>query len=100
MTRELIEEFITEAGHEDVLLADGLDGAFIGITANGTAVYDRQRCVECMTEEGMDDEEAIEYLEYNTFSAYVGHRTPLFIDVFIIQAKTTLTLSSQACDPV
>jgi hypothetical protein len=84
MTRELIEEFVTETGHEDVLLADGLDGAFIGLTPNGIAVYDRQKCVECMTEEGMDDEEAIEYLEYNTFNAYVGIKTPLFIDVLTI----------------
>jgi hypothetical protein len=84
MTRELIEEFVTETGHEDVLLADNLDGAFIGLTPNGIAVYDRQRCVECMTEEGMDDEEAIEYLEYNTFNAYVGIKTPLFIDVLTI----------------
>ena len=84
MTRELIEEFVTETGHEDVLLADNLDGAFIGLTTNGIAVYDRQRCVECMTEEGMDDEEAIEYLEYNTFSAYVGEKTPLFIDVLTV----------------
>lgn len=84
MTRELIEEFVTETGHEDVLLADNLDGAFIGLTTDGIAVYDRQRCVECMTEEGMDDEEAIEYLEYNTFSAYVGLKTPLFIDVLTI----------------
>lgn len=84
MTRELIEEFVTETGHEDVLLADNLDAAFIGLTTNGIAVYDRQRCVECMTEEGMDDEEAIEYLEYNTFSAYVGLKTPLFIDVLTI----------------
>jgi len=84
MTRELIEEFVTETGHEDVLLADDLDGAFIGLTSNGIAVYDRQRCVECMTEEGMDDEEAIEYLEYNTFNAYVGIKTPLFIDVLTI----------------
>ena len=84
MTRELVEEFITEAGHEDVLLADGLDGAFIGLTPDGIAVYSRQLCVECMMEEGMDDEEAIEYLEFNTYCAYVGEKTPLFIDVLTI----------------
>lgn len=27
---------------------------------------------------GMSDEEAIEYLEYNTFCAYVGPLTPIF----------------------
>ena len=84
MTRELIEEFVTETGHEDVLLADGLDAAFIGLTPDGIAVYSRQLCVECMMEEGMDDEEAIEYLEFNTFNAYVGEKTPLFIDVLTI----------------
>ncbi len=84
MTRELVEEFVIEAGHEDVLLADNLDGAFIGLTPDGIAVYGRQRCVECMMEEGMSEDDAIEYLEYNTYSAYVGEKTPLFIDVLTV----------------
>jgi hypothetical protein len=28
----------------------------------------------------MSDEDAIEYLEYNTFSAYVGEQTPIYIE--------------------
>jgi len=28
----------------------------------------------------MDEEEAIEYLEYNTFSAHIGEKTPIWVD--------------------
>jgi len=30
----------------------------------------------------MDDEEAIEYLEFNTFGAYVGEKTPIWAETF------------------
>jgi hypothetical protein len=30
----------------------------------------------------MSEEEAIDHLEYNTFNAYVGKKTPLWIDDF------------------
>ena len=28
----------------------------------------------------MSEEDAIEYAEYNTFNAYVGEKTPLWVD--------------------
>ncbi len=31
-------------------------------------------------DEGMSYEDAIDYLEYNTFNAYVGENTPLWVD--------------------
>lgn len=30
----------------------------------------------------MDEEEAVEYAEYNTFSAYVGEYTPIWVEDF------------------
>jgi hypothetical protein len=33
-----------------------------------------------MEQDGLSDEEAIEFLEFNTFSTYVGEMTPMFIN--------------------
>lgn len=66
------------------LLADGLEAAYIGFTLNQhhavVAVYDYARCVQVLVErDGMTDEEADEFLEFNTMCAYVGENGPLFI---------------------
>lgn len=67
----------------DAMIADGFESAYIGYTTGvmGTvAVYDCDLCVESLVkDEGMSREEAVEYLEFNTFSAYVGEGTPLFV---------------------
>jgi len=67
----------------DLLIADGFDDAIIGIEDTGEeprVCYSKQRCIEILLEEGMDEMAAIEHLEYNTFNAYVGAKTPLWID--------------------
>lgn len=84
--KELITEYY--APNDDVLFADGFDDAIIGFHENNwVVVYSRQKCVDILAsqfaeEEGVNNPEevALEYLEYNTFSAYVGEKTPLFID--------------------
>lgn len=70
----------------EALLADGLERAYIGVTWNQhhaqVACYDFWKCVEIMEEDGMTEEEAIEFLEFNTLGAYVGESGPLFIGRF------------------
>jgi hypothetical protein len=67
---------------EEFLKADGFDDAVIGVEPNSMRlVYDRDRMVEILVEEGMTYEDSIEYLEFNTFCAYVGEKTPLYIYV-------------------
>ena len=63
---------------EDALLADGLEDALIGSTWDGKAVYDVDRCIDILSK-SMTPDEAYEYLEFNTFSAYVGEMTPIYI---------------------
>jgi hypothetical protein len=59
---------------------DGYDGAIVGITRDGQLVYSIEKMVDICTQDGeMDDLDAIEWLEFNTFCAYVGEKTPLFI---------------------
>lgn len=68
----------------DALLADGLDDGLIGYTINThsahVAVYSAAKCVEVLVDrDGMTPEEADEYLEFNTYCAYVGPNGPLFV---------------------
>lgn len=75
-------EDLTEANPE-ALLADGLEDAYLGYVINThcrpVAVYDANECVRIMMRDGMTEEEAVEYLEFKTFSAYVGANGPLFV---------------------
>jgi hypothetical protein len=66
-----------------MLFADGFDDCIIGVE-DGIAprvVYDKQMMIEELMSQGMEEIEAIEYLEFNTWGAYVGEQTPLYIYV-------------------
>ncbi|QDP59141.1 MAG: hypothetical protein GOVbin4318_25 [Prokaryotic dsDNA virus sp.] len=69
------------------LFADGFDSAIIGITSdriNGIerVVYDAWKMVDILVKrDGMKSTEALEYLEFNTFTAYVSEGTPIYVDV-------------------
>ena len=67
---------------EECLTADGFDDALVGCTygANVVAVYDIQRMIEVLVNEGMDHDDAVEFLEYNVVSAYLGDKTPLYVN--------------------
>ena len=81
MIKEKIEEVIGE--DENILLADGFEDAFVGIGrqfGKPFAVYDRFKCIEILIKEGMSEEEAEEYFQYNTEGAWVGDQTPIFLE--------------------
>lgn len=68
----------------ECLLADGFESALIGITMgiNPVAVYDINRMIECLfRKEDMTPEDAREYIEFNVIGAYVGEKTPIYIDL-------------------
>ena len=68
----------------DSLLANGYDSAIIGVASGndtGRVVYSIPKMIEtCMKELAVDYDEALEWLEYNTFNAYVGELTPIYLD--------------------
>jgi len=80
MLRERIEEDFADT--EDVLFADGLDKAIIGFEPNlWKVVYSRNRVIDILYKrDGMGLEEALEFAEYNIFSAMVGEKTPLWVE--------------------
>ena len=68
-----------------MLLADGFDDAIIGQTYDVAVqedrlVYSLLKCIEILVKDGMTDEEAFEYLEFNTLCAYIGQDQPIFVD--------------------
>ena len=68
-----------------MLKADGFNAAIIGVdNAAERIVYDKYKMIEILMGQGMTDEEAIEFLEYNVWSAYVGEHTPIYVDLMDI----------------
>ena len=78
------EERLLEYGYEGVkyLVDESYDDALIGVTEDGRAVYNYELMVEwLMNEEGWTDNEAVEWIEYNTLRAlpYMGDDAPIVI---------------------
>ena len=69
---------------DDTLLADGFEKALIGFGYRHNqqiAIYDYHRCVEVLVErDGMSEDDAIEYMDYNVVGSYVGEYTPIFFN--------------------
>lgn len=81
--RELILEYYGYHDDEGILFADTFDSAIIGIDpVSMRVIYSRNLALDGLVEDGMDIEEAAEFLEYNTFSAWVGPRTPIWVEDF------------------
>ena len=71
---------------DKILLADGFEDAFLGVVESfGTApkaCYDLEQCLDTLTvRDDMTYDEAVEYMNFNVISAYVGENTPAFINV-------------------
>jgi len=46
--------------------------------------YDREKVIDSLMLGGMDLDEAIEWFEFNTAGAYVGPKTPMFLDPLMV----------------
>jgi len=83
MDRDTINEYLESIG-ESVLLADGFDDAMIGVSQRINepllAVYSYDKMIDVLIErDGLDYEEATEYLEFNVLGAWVGEKTPIIV---------------------
>ena len=73
-----VGEELQEMGFDEVVyFPDFEDECIIGIDTDGRAIYSYEKMVNFLIEEGMDDIEAIEWLEYNTIHAlpYIDSQT-------------------------
>lgn len=65
-------ELLCELGHENIVLLEPeyLDDAIVGISHDDRAIYDYDKLVKCfMDGDGFTEEEAIEWIDYNTLRA-------------------------------
>lgn len=66
-----------------ILKADGFDDAILGLGRRcgqpDLLVYDVDKCVDILMKDGMTNEEAIEYFEFNVVGARMGEGTPIFL---------------------
>ena len=79
-----IREELCERHGDDLLFADGYDDAIVGVCVgfdSGRVAYSIPKMIDiCAQELAIDHDEAAEWLEYNTFGAYVGKHTPIYVE--------------------
>lgn len=78
------EEQILDLGFDDTVLFRNYDytNALVGVTMEGIAVYDYDKMVKCLVEEeGFEEIDAIEWIDYNTIRAlpYAGEKAPIIM---------------------
>ena len=80
-----IKEYIGQH-NDEALLADGFEDALMGVGVifnRSLATYDMRKCIDILIKrDGMTEEEAVEYFEFNVTGSYVGENTPIFVEVF------------------
>lgn len=81
MTREeLLETYQDIVGDVEILTADGFDDAIVGLDSKSfRVIYDADVMVRILMEQGMEEVDAIEYLDYNVFNAWIGDQTPIYM---------------------
>ena len=73
--------------YDGCLMADGFEEALIGFGTrfnNPVTVYDLNKCIDVLVDrDGMSQEEAMEYMDFNVLGAYVGEETPIFLGDYV-----------------
>lgn len=97
MTRDEINVFVDEntSDEDNVILADDLDGAFVGLSQEEDtvkAVYSIQKCIEILSD-GMTQEEAEEFFWYNVAGSK-GENYPMFINTPEERTNVSWTVNS------
>lgn len=79
--KEILEEMLDG---EEVIIFDNFDydSALIGYSSDYRAIYDYDLMIEYLIkEQGMSEEEAVEWVDYNTIRAlgYYGDKAPIIL---------------------
>lgn len=81
-TVESLKDWLCDNGYEETIVLESPDyiSAIIGISENGRLIYSYDKMIEhLIDEEGMDAEEVMEFIDYNTIRAlpYAGEMAPI-----------------------
>tara|TARA_R110002020_G_scaffold7161_3_gene30309 strand:+ start:4126 stop:4386 length:261 start_codon:yes stop_codon:yes gene_type:complete len=78
--RDKVVELVGLSG-QNALFADGYDDAIIGVELDyePRVVYDQNKIIDILMADGMTDEEAQEFFDFNIAGSYVGQQTPIYV---------------------
>ena len=75
----MLDKILEYFPEEDLLKAEGFNDAIIGLdNSNMRLIYSKSICIEILMSDGMTEEDALEYFEFNVSSAWVGDMTPIW----------------------
>jgi hypothetical protein len=78
VTQEMLMDFAEEA-----IVLEGFDDCIVGLTeefGNGFRVLYSVKCiVKKLMQDGMSEEESLEYYGYNILNAHMGEQNPIFL---------------------
>ena len=80
--REWVDEVLDGEG---ALVADGYDDCIVGIVQIFTkrlVLYDQAKVLAKLVEQGMSEDDALEWFDFNIIGAYMGEGTPAFATLF------------------
>lgn len=81
----MLDSIVENYPDEEILKADGLDDAIIGIEEGSyRLIYSKTKCIEIFINEGMDEEDALEHYYFNVVGSYVGEKTPIWCEDSLI----------------
>lgn len=85
LTIDSLKDCLCELGHEDAVVLESPDylGAIVGVSDDGRVIYDYEKMARCLMEtDGMDYEEATEFIDFNTLGAlpYMGEKRPIILN--------------------
>ena len=83
IVRLSLEEFKEISEENELLLMDGYDDCVVGLVerfGQPTIIcYDRDKVLEKLVRDGMTEEEAEEWFNFNQLGAWMGDKTPCFL---------------------
>jgi hypothetical protein len=76
-------EDLAEIYGDELVFMDGYDDCIVGIVSqfgrSDIVAYDLEAVLAKLQKDGMTEEEAVEYWQFNQAGAYVGEYTPAFV---------------------
>jgi hypothetical protein len=74
----MLDKILDWFPEDEILKADGFDDAIIGIDENTMRlIYSVSKCIDILKQD-MEEEEAVEYFNFNVRYAYIGDKTPIW----------------------
>lgn len=92
-----IDEYCAEHELSVYRLDGGFDHCVVGIDhGHNRLIYDAEQVVAVLRErDGLDEDAAWEYFEYNIASAYIGASTPVYIRLVQFAAPAAATVVAE-----